>query len=207
MSEMVAPPKWILFVLWPFKGEPCYTQIEGDLSEEFQQRASEYGIADARRWYHREVCRNLASLLRRWGTISAIILPILCIVLSYPLFNRAIWSIWQLFWRSPRWSFSSILFYVLFYHSSTGLLLGVICGLTLRGHERMVRLVFGAYYLGLAVVTYPSIAIHLSNADIQAQQLLALTYRLGYLRPIWTLACIFAVSMWIEQRHRTQIAT
>ena len=82
MPEIAAPPKWMLFLLWPFKGESCYPQIEGDLSEEFQYRVSKNGMAAARRWYCREVCRNLWSLTLRWATIAVIVLPLFCVALQ-----------------------------------------------------------------------------------------------------------------------------
>ncbi len=198
MPEVPAPPKWILFLLWPFKGESCYPQIEGDLSEEFQERESEHGVAAARRWYCREVYRNLRSLLWRWVTIPVIILPLLCIAFSNSLWMTIVGSIYNLLPPPSHWSFSWILFAVLLNLSIIGLSLGIICSLILRGHERMIRLVFGAYYLGLLTIIYHFIGIKILDSS---QATTALGFWLSYMRPIWTLICICMGSIWVERRH------
>lgn len=208
MPEITAPPKWILFLLWPFKGEPCYPQIEGDLSEEFQQRELEHGLPAARRWYFREVCRNLLSLTWRWETILVIAIPLLCISLSNTIWYRLIGLGYTLIThdllRVNSWNISSLTFYILLNWSLVGLSLGIVCGRIFSGHEQMVRLVFGAYYLGLTVFSYRAIGIAI--AGMQTQSLLATAYRLMYFKPIGTLVCIWIGSMWIERRHRRHSA-
>jgi hypothetical protein len=203
MPEITAPPRWILFLLWPFQGEPCYPQIEGDLSEEFQQRELEYGMAAARRWYCREVCRTLWSLTWRWVTIPVIILPLLCIALNYLLMRGLIGSIYRAHLPSSNWPILWILFASLLNSSIAGLFLGMICSRVLSGHERMVRLVFGAYYLGLLLIAYPFMSITILSP---APTMTAIGYLLIYLRPICTLICVWIGSIWIEHRHRRQSA-
>ena len=198
MPEITAPPKWILFLLWPFMGETCYPQIEGDLSEEFHQRESEHGVAAARRWYYREVCRNLGSLLWRWVTIAVIILPLFCIALSNILEMQLVRSMSSLLWH--HWSISWIICGWLLNLTIIGLLIGTICSLVLRGHERMVRLVFGAYYLGSMVVIFHRMGINLPSRSIPSG---ALGVGLIYLRPVWLLICTWTGSIWIGRRqHR-----
>lgn len=198
MSDASAPPKWILFLLWPFKGETCYPQIEGDLSEEFQQRESEHGMAAARRWYCREVYRNLWSLTWRWVTIPVILLPLLCTVFGDSLWVRLVGSMYSLLWRPSSWHISWILFVSLLNWSIVGLSLGIICSRVLRGHERMIRLVFGAYHLGLLAVIYHFIEMkRLSPSSYMT----ALGIWLTYLRPVWILSCIWIGSIWIERQH------
>jgi hypothetical protein len=197
MPEITAPPKGILFLLWPFKGEPCYPQIEGDLSEEFQQRESEYGLAAARRWYCREVCRNLGSLIWRWITIPVIILPFFCIALGTSLLNPGIGSMY-LHGHPSNWEISRLLFASFLNSSIIGLSLGIFCSRILRGHERMVRLAFGAYQLGFLAVMFHLMGIKiLSNSPEMRFFLIGLRY----LKPILTFAFMWTGSIWIERRR------
>ena len=46
-------------------GEPDFTSVIGDLSEEFQQRVSTLGHEAARRWYWRESIRNASAFGKR----------------------------------------------------------------------------------------------------------------------------------------------
>ena len=162
MPETAAPPKWILVLLWPFKGEPCYPQIEGDLEEEFHQRVSDYGMAAARTWYYREVCRNTWSLTWRWATLQAIILPALCLLfllyaleLYHPLVGAALKQLKWVFLVSNTAS-SAVLNSASFllglpFKGLVGVTLGIVCSLILRGHERMLRLALSGYVLGFIV--------------------------------------------------------
>ena len=194
MPEINVPPKWILFFLWPFKGEPCFPQVEGDLSEEFQQQKSEFGMRFARRWYYREVCRNLGSLVWRRETIPIIILPILCILITLLLlgFSHRL--------------FVSLLFpnelLILSGHilcsSITGLIMGIIFSRILKGHERLFRLVLCAYCLGFFMVMILETRI-LSIQISPGIMLLGMVKM--YWGFIWLFICIWLGSIWIERHH------
>ena len=167
MSEIAAPPKWILFLLWPFKGESCYPQIEGDLSEEFQYRESKHGITAARRWYRREVCRSVASLTFRPVTIAVMVLPLICVALreslSHPfsfsnpqVFLRKYFLAYLFLWLPHPTDMTMRLFIIIFVTilsvSITGLVFAMVCNTLLPGREHMIRLVFTTYYLSLSAI-------------------------------------------------------
>jgi hypothetical protein len=196
MSRIAGAPKWMLFLLWPFKGESCYPQVEGDLSEEFQYQESKVGMAAARRWYRREVFRNLASLTFRWTTIAAIALPLFCVALSsihlFVHFLRFLIPILQ--WFLPEDLTAQILLLLLLSTIVAGFTYAMICNILLRGHERMVRLVFAACYLSLAtvwVIKYPT----------ALTKFLLYPVAIGFMEPLLILAFIWVGSIWFE-RHR-----
>jgi len=71
MPEILNPPRGASLLLRLFAGETDFPQIEGDLREEFCQRA----IGDqgaARRWYRREAIRNVWVLARMAQTLGII---------------------------------------------------------------------------------------------------------------------------------------
>jgi hypothetical protein len=200
MPEITAPPKWILLLLWPFRGELCYPQIEGDLSEEFHQREVEHGMSSARQWYYREVCRNFWSMIWRWVTIPVIIVPLVCMVLAdflhFPIFWR-MYSAWHL-----KGFILGIVIDSLPIASIIGLSLGIICSLMLRGHERLVGLAFGAYQL-------VTLIMQIVTAKVFGPSPVIRTFLLGliYLKPICTLVFFGMGSTWIERRdHRRRAA-
>ncbi len=190
MPETSAPPEWILILLWPFKGESCYQQIEGDLCEEFKQREA-HGMAAARRWYYREVCRNFWAMIWRGITIPLVIAPFLCVLLGDVL-RHALLKAFLFHLRLP----VTICIDSLVNSALIGLLLGMICARMLRGHERLARLAFGAYqllYLIMTVVT----------AQVFGPSPLKRAFLLGliYLSPICTFIFFWVGSSWIERRH------
>ena len=63
--EYVAPPRGALNLLKFFAGEPDFTSVIGDLSEEFQHRVSTHGHGPARHWYWRESIRNANAFGKR----------------------------------------------------------------------------------------------------------------------------------------------
>jgi hypothetical protein len=63
--ESVAPPRGALNLLTFFAGEPDFTSVIGDLSEEFQHRVSTHGHGAARHWYWRESIRNASAFGKR----------------------------------------------------------------------------------------------------------------------------------------------
>jgi len=202
MPETAAPPKWILVLLWAFKGEPCYPQIEGDLEEEFHLRESDYGIAAARRWYYREVCRNIWSLIWRWTTLQAIVVPPLCILFySFmgPILLRApsrllFEGIFRI--SNSTLAASSATFLLKYLNLGiVGVALGIVCSLILQGHERMLRLAFVGFFLTLIVVTTgPRIGwlIHQHWIALLETFISLICFPLGFSMG----------SMWIERRQR-----
>jgi len=79
--EYVTPPRAASVLLDFFASEPDLANVVGDLSEEFQQRASSHGHAAAKLWYWRETFRNAMALgkrelLRTPGKVLAVILAI-----------------------------------------------------------------------------------------------------------------------------------
>jgi hypothetical protein len=63
--EYITPPRSASFLLSFFASEPDFAIVLGDLSEEFQKRASAHGHAAARRWYRRESFRNAFEWIKR----------------------------------------------------------------------------------------------------------------------------------------------
>ena len=63
--EYITPPRGASFLLSFFASEPDCAIVLGDLSEEFQKRASAHGHAAARRWYRRESFRNAFEWIKR----------------------------------------------------------------------------------------------------------------------------------------------
>jgi len=209
MPEIAAPPRWILHLLWFFKGESCYPQIEGDLSEEFQCRTSEYGIEDARRWYRREVSRNFISLAFRWATIAAIVLPLLCVALKSVIDIFLFFSMTIVMSLPTHDSMTKLFIVFILSTGIKGLTFGMICGVLLRGHERMTRLVFAACYLGFWAIWGIS-HLHSSTAFPERwipflgfpQPVIFMTP--SFIEPIWILAFIWLGSTWIERRNGRQ---
>jgi len=198
MPKIAGAPKWMLLLLWPFKGESCYPQIEGDLCEEFRYQESKLGSAAARRWYRREVFRNLASLTFRWTTFAAIALPLFCVALTsihlFVHFLRFLFPILQGLFPGDITAQIRLLLFL-----STivaGLTFAVICSILLRGHERMIRLVFAAGYLGLAtihVIKYPTSTIFFRDP-----------VGIGLMEPLLILAWIWLGIIWIERPRDRQ---
>jgi hypothetical protein len=200
MSETTASPKWILFLLWPFKGEPCYPQIEGDLAEEFQQRTTEYGIRSARLWYYKEICRNLLFLTCRWVTIPVIILPLLCMIIQ-PFLLNLYSALWGLLIRSFSWI---LLFFDVLFSSLVGLAFAEILCRFLNRHERMSRLAFGLFSLVFVGMWNEPMALNLWHG--MRVPATAIPQLFIYLRPsfmfIWTLICFWIGSVGIERKRR-----
>ncbi len=199
MPETAAPPRWILFMLWPFNGEPCYPQIEGDLAEEFQLRVVQYGIRSARRWYYAEVVRNAWFLTCRWVMVEIIFLPLLCLLLHIFLF-----SIYRRLWSAVFYSWIHLIFDLLL-QSLVGLSLGAVFSRLCRGHEKMIRLAFALYYLMIVAAWNAGIAhnlrhgMHVGMSDIPVILIYLTKSSLIF---VWALICLWMGSVWIERNHR-----
>ena len=218
MSDLAPRPKWILHLLWFFKGESCYPQIEGDLSEEFQLRVSKNGIADARQWYRREVCRNFWSLTWRWETIAVIVLTLFFVALGFSTFPRMPIPFLHLarlletvlkpllppVLGPQPFIYVSIRIVILMIPTTIipGLSFPLVCGALLRGHQRMIRLVVTAYCLGITVL------FGISRFDIIMRDLwqgvphmFSPTVLVCSL-PLWILPFIWVSSTWVERHQR-----
>lgn len=64
MPENLQPPRVALRILSCFGG-PHLPQILGDLMEEFNERVESSGFPAARRWYWRQILRNMIALAGR----------------------------------------------------------------------------------------------------------------------------------------------
>jgi len=65
MPELPQPPPHAVRILNLYSGDPMLAPIAGDMEEEFHQRCRENGPRRARRWYWRELFRNLGMLTGR----------------------------------------------------------------------------------------------------------------------------------------------
>jgi hypothetical protein len=192
MAKIAAPPRWILFLLWPFKGEPCYPQIEGDLCEEFQQQV-EHGLSAARRWYYREICRSFCAMIWRWAMIPVIIIPFLCIAIDDSL--RLAFLATFISWHLP---FSiGICIDCLLNPVIIGLSLGAVCSRVLKGHERLIRLLFGVLQIGTLIIT------HVMGIGVFGPSPAMRFFLIGliHFRFVWTLIFFWMGSVWIERRY------
>ena len=63
--EYVIPPRAASILLNLFASEADFAMVLGDLSEEFQKRASAQGHVSARCWYWRESFRNVFAWIAR----------------------------------------------------------------------------------------------------------------------------------------------
>ena len=215
MPEIAAPPKWMLLLLWPFKGESCYPQIEGDLREEFQYQEARHGIADARRWYLREIRRNLWCLTMRRETIEPIVLPLLFVALRdvtpipFMYLLPPLRPVLEPLLAAPGTAMHIVAILAILLPTTIipGLAFPVICGALLRGHERLVRMAFTACWLGLSVIY----GINHFNVIIESvgwgmPGILSPVIVLGLLGPIYILPFIWMSSIWVERRRYRQAA-
>jgi hypothetical protein len=147
MTRSIKPPAIAVALLSLFASESDFPQIEGDLREEFHQRAGTSGPVRARRWYWREMCRNLLVLMRRGRVIQVLVVSALCVVafrLATPAF---------MFGLRYRVSFLGRQELRILFTLALGLALGVLTTWILRGRGPMLRVMFAAFY-GLLLVRY-----------------------------------------------------
>ncbi len=200
MAKLSSPPGWALLFLWPFKGERDYDQIRGDINEEFEELQRNRGEAAARRWFIWEVFRSSIILCWRKGNILAVVVPLLGISVSNLFVHPALRSFSRMLSPAGNWTIPWTLAIYQFVESSIiGLLLGSICSLILVRQARLMRLVFSAYYLLILVITQHEIGTKVPAS----QAVVVVGLFAAYLRPIWTLTCIWIGSIWTEVRtHR-----
>src|SRR5262245_48635976 len=139
MPESAQPPKVAHWLLGLFRSEPNFPQIEGDLSEEFHQHLLTSGPHIARRWYWREVLRNLWVFTKRPRSIQVFVVGALCVVifrfappLSMSLMRNKLSLI--------PCGLLLVLFQVAF-----GLALGCLMSLIVKGREPLLRLTFASF--------------------------------------------------------------
>jgi len=97
VPENLQPPRAASRILCCFGG-PHLRQILGDLMEEFNERAQSTGLPAARRWYWREVLRNMIALAGR-GEMTSKARPRTLFLISGIWFSIAL--LWM--WLSHGW--------------------------------------------------------------------------------------------------------
>ncbi len=97
MPEHLQPPRAASRILSCF-GSPHLPQILGDLMEEFNERAQSTGLPGARRWYWREILRNMIALAGR-GEMTGKARPRTLFLFSGIWFSIAL--LWM--WLSHGW--------------------------------------------------------------------------------------------------------
>ena len=101
MPENLQPPRAASRILSCF-GSRHLPQILGDLMEEFNERAQTTGLAAARRWYWREMLRNIIALAWR-GEMAGKARPRTLFLISGIWFSVAL--LWM--WLSHGWLMKS----------------------------------------------------------------------------------------------------
>lgn len=145
MLETLRPPKGASLLLSLFASETDFLQVEGDLSEEFQQLALQSGRSAARQWYWHEAVRNAFAFVTRRGSINALVSGLLSLGifrLVMPLFFH--WLRNQLV-SVPRVPGLRILLITLF-EITLAFLLGAVMSRMLKGREPLLRLTFTVSY-------------------------------------------------------------
>ena len=146
MPDSFRPPKGASLILGLFAGEPDFKQVQGDLSEEFYDRALRTGPATARSWYWREALLNAWAFITRPQVINVLGSASLCValfVLAQPLYFRWLRGELASVPRVPGLRF----FLLTSFDIPLCLMLGAVTSRFLRGREPMLRLAFTGFYL------------------------------------------------------------
>ena len=91
-EDHLQPPRAASRILSCF-GSPHLQQILGDLMEEFNERAQSTGLPAARRWYWREIFRNMIALAGR-GEMTGKAGPRTLFLISGIWFSVALLLMW-----------------------------------------------------------------------------------------------------------------
>jgi len=147
LTALTKPPRTPALLLSLFSGEPDFRQIEGDLSEEFHSLLLARGPKDARRWYWREVRRNLWVLLKRPSTIQVLAVAALSVFIfkfaaAGPFFR---WLQTELY-SAPRIPGLRLILMTVF-ETMVAMLLGGLMSQLLKGREPLLRMAFTACFL------------------------------------------------------------
>lgn len=146
MPETPKPPKGASLLLRLFASEPDFPQVEGDLSEEFQQLALQAGPSTARQWYWREAVRNARAFVIRRGSINVLgtaVLSVCIFRLVMPWLVRWLRLELASMARVPGLGFSLITSFEI----TVSFVLGVVMSRILRRREPLLRLSFTGFYL------------------------------------------------------------
>jgi hypothetical protein len=146
MLESLKPPRGASLLLSLFSNLPDFKDIEGDLSEEFQQLALLAGPSAARQWYWSQTIRNSVALVARRESISA---------LGAGLFSVALFSlVMPLVFQSLRFALSSLpriagarIFLMTLVEIVLSFVLGSLLTRVVKGSEPLLRLTFTIAYL------------------------------------------------------------
>jgi hypothetical protein len=157
MNDSISAPKLATLLLSLFASEPDFPQIEGDLREEFHNRLVASGPTLARRWYWREVRRNLWALLKRPRAIQVFAVAALSVLVFKfsvgPFFQ---WLQVQLY-SAPRVPGLRLVLMAVF-ETAIALLLGMLMSRFVKARERMLRVAFTALFLLFLIRNYLLIA-------------------------------------------------
>ena len=149
--EYVTPPRAASILLNVFEGERDFTIVLGDLSEEFQRRASAHGHASAHRWYWRESFRNAFEWIKREflctpvqvltvTLLADLSVSVLVGLLMGPLRLDVQWAwIPPNYWRSFRYFWTLVIPSLLYAGT------GAIAALLLRGREMAAAVSFAIW--------------------------------------------------------------
>lgn len=145
MPELLTPPAVPLAILNFFSNQPDFLALEGDICEEFHQRAQITGAKAANRWYLKEVLRNAWALTVRelfrssalttlvaFGCLQAVdfVIALYAFIRYYPLPPL------EIFYAQRHRLESSTFIFI------TSLAIGWIGGRLLRGREWALALTF-----------------------------------------------------------------
>jgi hypothetical protein len=148
--DYITPPRVASFLLSFFAREPDFAIVLGDLSEEFQKRASAHGHAAARRWYWQESFRNAFAWIKReflrtpvkvlTVTLVADLSVLVLVRLMGPLGLDVQWA-----WIPPRyWRWFQLLWSILI-ASLLCVATGAIASMLVRGREIAVAVSFAIW--------------------------------------------------------------
>lgn len=146
MLDLLKPPKGASFLLRLFAGEPDFPQVEGDLREEFNQVALNFGPSTARQWYWRESLRNMRVFITRRGSINVLGATAFCIALFTLVAPMYFGWLRQELTSVPRMRGLGFLLMTLS-EMAFGLVSGLVLGRILTGRGPMLRLAFTGFYL------------------------------------------------------------
>lgn len=208
--EYVAPPRGAMALLNFFAGEPDFAHVLGDLSEEFQQRASAHGEAAARGWYWREAFRNAMALGKREfqrtpgralavSLAAGVTVQLVIAVLMGPLMQNIQWAwIPTRFWTWYRtvWIDVAILISTLLY-----VVTGATGSLLMRSREFALALSFAIWSTVYAVWVLSVLGYSSARGRLPAGVSLSLLDERVVLGWVWTIILYSAGCFWIRWRR------
>jgi len=163
--EYVTPPQAASILLNLFASEADFAIVLGDLTEEFQKRVCALGHASARRWYWREVFRNVFAWIKREflrtpvqalavGLATSLGVSVVVALLTGPVRLDVQWAwIPPRYWHLFQYTWLILVPFLLYIGT------GAIAGMLVRGRELAVALSFATWStvycaVALYILTY-----------------------------------------------------